>query len=133
MTEQSRARQYRKKPIFIEAVQWFKFGDHPAVVPYTPAYESVSTNRGKPSIKTLEGDIHFVSEGDWIIQGVKGEFYACKPDIFAMTYELASLSERGTPVGWIQELADGRKVFYKGDLDPREVHDNGKPCYRVFK
>ena len=45
----------------------------------------------------------------------------------------AAVSERGTPVGWIQELADGRKVFYEGDLDPREVHDNGKPCYRVFK
>lgn len=36
-------------------------------------------------------------------------------------------------IGWIQELADGRKCFYEGEMDPREVHDNGKPCYPVFK
>jgi hypothetical protein len=39
-------------------------------------------------IETLEGD-HNASMGDWIIQGVKGEFYPCKPDIFEMTYEVA--------------------------------------------
>lgn len=39
------------------------------------------------AIKTLEG-IHTVSEGDYIIKGVKGELYPCKPDIFALTYEL---------------------------------------------
>lgn len=37
-------------------------------------------------IKTLEGD-HHATIGDWIIQGVKGEFYPCKPDIFEMTYQ----------------------------------------------
>jgi hypothetical protein len=40
------------------------------------------------SIPTLEGD-HFASMGDWIIKGIKGEFYPCKPDIFEMTYEVA--------------------------------------------
>jgi hypothetical protein len=39
-------------------------------------------------IETLEGD-HIVSSGDWIITGVKGEHYACKPDIFELTYEPA--------------------------------------------
>lgn len=39
-------------------------------------------------IQTLEG-VHLAGFGDWIIQGVKGEFYPCKPDIFAMTYEPA--------------------------------------------
>ena len=39
-------------------------------------------------IETLEGK-HIVSENDWIIRGVKGEFYPCKPDIFEMTYEAA--------------------------------------------
>jgi len=39
-------------------------------------------------ITTLEGEMH-VSEGDWIIRGVKGEFYPCKPDIFEATYEPA--------------------------------------------
>ena len=72
--------KFRKKPVVIEATQWFKDGDHPAVV------------RGAPSgmpvywINTLEGDM-MVSEGDWIITGVKGEHYPCKPDIFEMTYE----------------------------------------------
>jgi len=41
-----------------------------------------------PVIKTLEGP-HLVRDGDWIITGVKGERYACKPDIFEMTYEAA--------------------------------------------
>ena len=40
------------------------------------------------SIPTLEGDM-IASMGDWIIQGVMGEFYPCKPDIFEMTYEVA--------------------------------------------
>jgi hypothetical protein len=40
----------------------------------------------KPAIKTLEGH-HEVSPGDWIITGVKGERYPCKPDIFAATYD----------------------------------------------
>jgi hypothetical protein len=39
-------------------------------------------------IQTLEGS-HVVSPGDWIIKGVKGEFYPCKPDVFAATYESA--------------------------------------------
>lgn len=39
-------------------------------------------------IKTLEGG-HIASPGDWIIRGVKGEFYPCKPDIFASTYDPA--------------------------------------------
>lgn len=45
----------------------------------------------------------------------------------------ASVPSARVCIGWIQELADGRKCFYEGELDPREVHDNGKPCYRVFK
>lgn len=40
-------------------------------------------------IRTLEGD-HHVSPGDWVIQGVKGEFYPCKPDIFEVTYDRVS-------------------------------------------
>ena len=70
--------KFRKKPVVIEATQWFKDGDHPAVK---------MTNGGKdPIIQTLEGP-HFVTPGDWIITGVKGEHYPCKPDIFEATYE----------------------------------------------
>jgi hypothetical protein len=65
--------KYRKKPVVIEATQWFKMGDHPAV-----------TDIGL--IGTLEGVMQ-VSPGDFIITGVRGEHYPCKPDIFALTYE----------------------------------------------
>lgn len=65
--------KYRKKPVVIEATQWFKDGDHPAV-----------TDIGL--IATLEGNMH-VTPGDYIITGVKGEHYPCKPDIFELTYE----------------------------------------------
>ncbi len=71
--------KYRKKPVVIEATQWFKMGDHSAVV---------YNHNSVPTIKTLEGE-HVVIPGDWIITGVKGEHYPCKPDIFAMTYEVA--------------------------------------------
>ena len=75
---------FRKKPVVIEATQFFKLGDHPAVVeaPESP------TGFG---IHTLEhtGIKHEVTPGDWIITGVKGGVYACKPDIFEQTYDPA--------------------------------------------
>jgi hypothetical protein len=73
--------KFRKKPVVIEATQWFKNGDHPAVVE-----ASVNDGMNVHLIETLEGD-HIVTAGDWIITGVKGEHYPCKPDIFEMTYE----------------------------------------------
>lgn len=83
--------KFRKKPVVIEATQWFKHGDHPAVNPvftHSPSDEhwhpTVPTEEGW--IKTLEGAMR-VNPGDWIITGVKGEHYPCKPDIFEMTYE----------------------------------------------
>lgn len=80
--------QFRKKPVVIEATQWFAHGDHPAVLPEIPSQCASRTVSPETHglIETLEGD-HLVSPGDWIITGVKGEHYPCKPDIFAMTYE----------------------------------------------
>lgn len=75
---------HRKKPVVIEAVQWFKLGDHQAVREYQ-TYDPEMKAYGW--IETLEGG-HIVTPGDWIITGVKGEHYPCKPDIFAMTYEI---------------------------------------------
>lgn len=78
--------KFRKKPVVIEATQWFKHGDHPAVLKtHTVELDGVTP---QAYIKTLEGD-HFVTPGDWIITGVKGEHYPCKPDIFEQTYEAA--------------------------------------------
>lgn len=82
--------KFRKKPVVIEAIQFTRV---PTVAPdwLAEAYrEGVVWYHGgdEPylTIKTLEGD-HRANVGDWIIQGVKGELYPCKPDIFAATYE----------------------------------------------
>jgi len=75
--------KYRKKPVVIEATQWFKDGDHWAVAKYQ---SNVQQLEGCGWIKTLEG-VHIVRPGDYIITGVKGEHYPCKPDILEMTYE----------------------------------------------
>jgi hypothetical protein len=82
--------KYRKKPVVIEA--WPYMGPYSFDEMLTewgePFAEVASYKNNQLSIKTLEGD-HFASIGDWIICGVKGEFYPCKPDIFEMTYEVA--------------------------------------------
>jgi hypothetical protein len=119
--------KFRKKPVVIEAAQWFKNGDHPAdyaedqqgleggeLRTFTGAERKTNDWEGSvvryyrvPEldghaackhcaqimhvhgwIETLEGG-HIVCPGDWIITGVQGENYPCKPDIFALTYEAA--------------------------------------------
>lgn len=74
--------KFRKKPVVVDAVQWFKAGDHPAV-DYGGTDDAGVDHY---SIRTREGRM-LVTPGDWIITGIKGEFYPCKPDIFAATYE----------------------------------------------
>jgi hypothetical protein len=82
-------KKYTKKPVTIDAEQWdgttaeanrmileYKI---PAVVNIIQGFQ----------IQTLEGYMK-VSKGDFIIKGIKGEFYSCKPDIFAMTYDSAN-------------------------------------------
>jgi hypothetical protein len=79
--------KYRKKPVVIEA-EIYKKGMEDGIgnkevfnSPYiSPFYEQ------RPYINTLEG-IMYITEGDYIITGVKGERYPCKPDIFEQTYE----------------------------------------------
>lgn len=74
--------QYRKKPIVIETIQWT--GDN--LEELQNFVGSALAYDGKLIIHTLEGD-HVAKVGDYIIKGVHGEFYPCKPDIFAKTYE----------------------------------------------
>lgn len=78
--------KYRKKPVVISAIQ-HKEGEQDA---FFGPFVSDGTVRfpedGTILIKTLEGEM-VGQPGDWIIQGVKGELYPCKPDIFAATYE----------------------------------------------
>jgi hypothetical protein len=87
--------QYRKKPVVIEAIQWNgnNFDDIKdfanSKVRYHSYYDHNEYFESKTTltIKTLEGDM-MASKGDFIIKGVKGEFYPCKPDIFEATYEI---------------------------------------------
>jgi hypothetical protein len=108
--------KYRKKPVVIEATQWFKNGDHPSddvmrpfddtgKIPTEPREGVIVRYFRHPDVSgkltcshcnhtmhehgwidTLEGG-HNVCVGDWIITGIKGENYPCKPDIFEKTYE----------------------------------------------
>lgn len=83
--------QYRKKPVVIEATQYFPDNTTEIVgLIYTPGEKGADYGSGIPgvsvSISTLEGRMK-VSVGDWIITGVNGEKYPCKPDIFEKTYE----------------------------------------------
>lgn len=84
--------RYRKKPVVIEAVQF----QGPDTKQNEPGWLIEAFNSGQAwyqggdnpyiTIRTLEGDMK-ANVGDWIIRGVKGELYPCKPDVFAETYE----------------------------------------------
>lgn len=78
------SKQYRKKPVVISAFQWN--GERPLPFPLVGNWDNNPMDSGKVSIKTLEGWMG-VSEGDYIITGIAGEHYACKSDIFHLTYE----------------------------------------------
>lgn len=105
--------KYRKKPVVIEAIQWMPYvtvnGDGSVSAPsnaYSQGGAAFSEFMGYDGpfdprngeweirapyslvIPTLEGDM-LANPGDWIIRGVKGELYPCKPDIFEATYEEA--------------------------------------------
>ena len=79
---------YRKKPVEIEAIQWVS--DNIEQV-YEMLGDTLIINTDEDEVKhfinTLEGKME-LSWGDYVIKGVKGEFYPCKPDIFELTYEM---------------------------------------------
>ena len=105
--------KFRKKPVVIEAVQFTEAMMHACVLDQAPPPEGVdyvgssyhSERREvyhcKFAIQTLEGRME-VMPNDWVITGVKGERYPCKPDIFAATYESA---EDSTPAQRVAEPA----------------------------
>lgn len=92
--------KFRKKPVVIEAVRvswqtWGELCEFMGVGPHNKArsVETYSDKCGETAgpwiemdVPTLEGDMT-ARHGDWIIRGVNGEFYPCKPDVFAKTYE----------------------------------------------
>lgn len=91
----------KKKPVEVEAIQWHlqEYADNPLTFDEIPGWlkKAIDDAVIVPLwtggvdywyliIKTLEGEMR-VEPGDWIIQGIKGELYPCKPDIFEETYE----------------------------------------------
>ena len=85
--------KYRKKPVVIEAIQYTRDNIH-EVMNFIEEYSKEDNSRyltydaynNEYYINTLEGK-YLLTKSDYIICGVKGEFYPCKPDIFEMTYE----------------------------------------------
>lgn len=82
--------RFRKKPVVIEAEQFLAHGKETVPVRGMKLWPDEQGRQPRDAtwgyVDTLEGRMH-VQHGDWIIRGVKGEFYPCKPDIFAATYE----------------------------------------------
>lgn len=77
--------KFRKKPVVIEALQWN--GENSIEVSaFCPTIIDLYDTKQFLLIPTKEGDMK-ASVNDWIIKGVQGEFYPCKPDIFEATYE----------------------------------------------
>lgn len=70
--------RYLKNQVAVEAVRWFKHGDHPAVI-------RDSSDDSVGYVDTPEGRLK-VEPGDWVITGIAGENYPCKSDIFGQLY-----------------------------------------------
>jgi len=110
--------KFRKKPVVIEAVQWtgdnlkevIAFtGLHPSAKKWSwEEYEQVVKTEGL-KIFTLEGKMN-ADVNDWIIKGVQGEFYPCKPDIFEKTYEDAK-NTRSIDVAEIEAVIEETEVY----------------------
>ena len=111
--------RYVKKPVVIEAVRWT--GDNLSEVKaFVGGYV---LDGGRLHISTLEG-LMLASVGDFIIRGVKGEFYPCKPDVFDATYAPAK-NELEAPVEWKTICYDDE--FWEAYPD----HETGLDVIRV--
>jgi len=98
---------FRKKPVVIEAQQLGSYGtpasEWDAIAAWAGGHRDVVRDGAGRALRdcliipTLEGD-HRAEAGDWIVKGVKGEFYPVKPDIFAATYEPVGVPKEGNNV-----------------------------------
>lgn len=83
-------RRFRKKPVVIEAIRWdgsnsdelVDWGAPVTLLPCSDGGLIIGTLEDGPNYKA----VHVADRGDWIIKGVKGEFYPCKPEIFEASY-----------------------------------------------
>lgn len=84
--------KFRKKPVVIEAVRHGRSLSPADLHAFLGSFDGVRIDGEDLVISTLEGEMR-ASRGDWIIKGIKGEFYPCKPDIFDATYEPVETGE----------------------------------------
>lgn len=97
--------KYRKKPVVVEAFRWtgdYSRPDNPDWINEALKDGDVEIIEGEMIINTLEGTM-LASLGDYIIQGIKGEIYPCKPDIFEATYERVEICGRIAPDNYCGE------------------------------
>ena len=79
--------RYRKRPVIVEAIRWDGKNSQ-QINDWIPGSFLCWSTDHAPCINTTEGMMR-AELGDWIIKGVKGEFYPCKPDVFSATYDHA--------------------------------------------
>lgn len=116
--------KFRKKPVVIDAEQWFKDGNNSSVEPYCFTDQvnrricehCSETMDEHGSIRTLEGQ-HTVCPGDWIITGIQGEKYPCKDQIFRATYTAtSSCADCGAMKSADQFYADKNSLLIKAAI-----------------
>jgi hypothetical protein len=121
MTKDAAAEKYRKKPVVIEAFHYTGMGDAFGLGEWAQQRGIFYWDDNNVlHVKTLEGE-HIASEGDWIIKGVQGEFYPCKPDVFEKTYERASLQE-AEPTGEVElQAREKESSFLNEKINEKEA------------
>lgn len=142
----SEVRRYRKKPVEIEAmlydgtnaadvVGWIRHHGGETIVRGGPTGGSRDAQIG---VRTLEGTM-WASPGDYIIRGVRGEFYPCKPDIFEATYEEVAPAHRGPRILTEPDAARELTCWYDSTLwlpfvesDTADVTGPGHQDKRAF-
>lgn len=84
-------RKYKKKPVIIDAILITEdnMDEVAKVTGHYSVFEATSDELPYIEIRTLEGNMK-ARPGEWLIRGIKGEYYPCKPEIFDATYELVS-------------------------------------------
>lgn len=116
--------KYRKKPVVIEAKQ-LTADSFEEVALFIGDKNIYGTNESECSIEivTLEGN-HYAKKGDFIIKGIAGEFYPCKQDIFAATYELVEKNKdtQNTKTN-IQQLNDKIDLLYNQYINSIKITD----------
>ena len=140
-TQQPETQRFTKKPVTITASQWFKSGDHPAVRDISDSDDLFFTGMGGATlvgrekfgvIGTLESPNHLVKPGDWIITGVKGELYPCKPDIFEATYAPETkLQQQGKCLYQIDE-PQAKALHLAHTLSGGKLIDDSTGCAAVI-